>query len=428
MRVALSRRFAFGVVAFVAVTIGGCDDDDGFRLQAVPSVAPKATATQVNTRVPSAAATATPAATPTPTTPQSQRFAAAGPAGIGWRILALEDTSRPTMPNGSFPGAPTRRLRTYVWYPTAPPPRPSPEGEQDAPLDLSGAPYPLIVYSHGFMNTATGGTFLGQHLASHGYIVVSPTFPLTQFNAPGGPNVLDVANQPGDVSFLVDEMLRRNDTPGDAFAGAVDPDRIGLTGLSLGGLTTYLATFHPDLRDDRVGAAAPQAGPGCLFAAEFFDRAMVPLLILHGDLDAIVPYGANAAEILVRTNAPTYLLTLLEASHTAFADGSDEIFEATNNADDVGCAFLDLGAGISDASLIDALGGAEAGVVGTDCPGPCIDPTPRPRAMRPSRQLELTRLSVLAFFEATLRGDAAAQGFVEEVLARENDDVSLQRR
>ncbi|MEW6270207.1 MAG: hypothetical protein AB1689_13030, partial [Thermodesulfobacteriota bacterium] len=44
---------------------------------------------------------------------------APGPYAVGERALELVDTSRPTDPNGDFPGAPGRRLPTRVWYPAA---------------------------------------------------------------------------------------------------------------------------------------------------------------------------------------------------------------------------------------------------------------------------------------------------------------------
>ena len=50
-------------------------------------------------------------------------------------------------------------------------------------------------------------------LSSHGYIVVAANFPLTYRYAPGGPTVTDLANQPADVSFLIDAVLELEDPP-----------------------------------------------------------------------------------------------------------------------------------------------------------------------------------------------------------------------
>jgi hypothetical protein len=46
--------------------------------------------------------------------------------------------------------------------------------------------------------------------------------------------------------------------------------------------------------------------------------------------------------------------------------------------------------------------------------------------MRPTRQHELTILSVFPFFEAELRGNTAARAYIEEVLGVEHPDVVVQ--
>src|SRR5438105_1309117 len=51
-----------------------------------------------------------------------------GPYGVGETSVTLVDPSRPTMPNGRFPGAPDRTLPTAIWYPTA-----ADAGGRDAP-------------------------------------------------------------------------------------------------------------------------------------------------------------------------------------------------------------------------------------------------------------------------------------------------------
>jgi len=344
-----------------------------------------------------------------------------GPLAVGVTTVTFVDASRPTMPNGTYAGAPTRTLVTEIWYPTDTAPAPGDDETRDAPL-RHGATLPLIVYSHGFISSRTGGAYLARHLASLGYIVAAPDFPLTKMGAPGGANLLDVAQQPGDVRFVIDQLLA-----GAEFGGAIDRQRIGLTGLSLGGMTTFLATFHPTLRDPRVKASAPMAGVACLFDHAFYDDRHIPLLIVHGDIDAIVPYPENSVVAYQDANAPKYLLTLIGGSHTGFGDGL-EFFDTLDNVDDIGCNALrssrvgDEGLG----SLFDTLGGSAAGIVTGQCPAICTGP--RPHAMRPSRQHDLTILSVTPFFEATLRGDARAQRFLDTTLAAENPDLQLQRQ
>jgi len=106
---------------------------------------------------------------PLPLGTQSAARLAAGPYTVERTEFTWIDSTRPTDSNGDYAGASDRRLEVALWSPT----------------DASG-PRPLVVYSHGFMSTRDRGTHLAEHLASHGYVVVAASFPLTNFNAPGG--------------------------------------------------------------------------------------------------------------------------------------------------------------------------------------------------------------------------------------------------
>jgi predicted dienelactone hydrolase len=344
-----------------------------------------------------------------------------GPYAVGVATYTFEDPSRPTMANGTYPGATSRVLDTEVWYPIDPRDAGTDLETRGAPVMQTGRTSPLIIYSHGFMSMRTGGANLARHLATYGYVVAAPDFPLTTTAAPGGPNVLDLANQPGDVRFVIDRMLAL-----ETFAAVIDPARIGLTGLSLGGSTTLLTAFHPTMHDPRIRAAAPMAPGGCFMNRTFYGDRVVPLLVVHGDIDAITPYEANGVRPFSLANPPTYLATLINGTHTAFTHGANVIFENQNNADDLGCRALGAGDDLGDSTFLDRLGGAEAGI-GGDCPALC--PLPRnPRAMRPSRQLQATMLSIVPFFDAMLKGDARARAFLERTLAAENADVTVQAR
>jgi len=349
-----------------------------------------------------------------------------GAYGVGVTTMTFEDTSRETMPNGTFPGAPSRTLVTEIWYPIDTPSRPATPERRDVPVARARRPYPLVIYSHGFMSDRRGGTYLARQLASRGYVVASPDYPLTFSQAPGGANFFDVAEQPGDIRFLIDRLLAIAAQDGAFLGGAIDAQRIGLTGLSLGGMTTFLAAFDSALRDPRVRAAAPMAGVACMFGADFYADQKIPLLVLHGDIDAIVPYHENAAFAYEEAKAPKYLVTIVGGSHTAFADGIEAIAEGANNADDLGCRAL--ANGVEDATgvdtFLDRLGGTGAGIIAGDCSRSCQGP--RPRAIRPSRQHQLTILSVVPFFESTLRGDRRAQRFLDATLAAENADLVIQ--
>jgi dienelactone hydrolase len=317
-----------------------------------------------------------------------------GPFSVGFRSLLLEDTTR------------GRSMRVVVWYP-APPDSPSyPDAAaRDLDVDRSAGPYPLVVYSHGFMSFREEGTYLTTHLASHGYVVIAPNFPFTGIAAPGGPDLTDVVNQPGDVSFLIDTVLAWNAELGNRFQGAVDSRRIGLTGLSLGGLTTLLSAFHPDWRDPRIEAAAPIAAPADFFAPEFYENARVPLLLVFSELDAIVDFEASGELAFENAGAPLYFVRFFAASHTGWSSIAAILFEGLLNPDSVGCGALggQLPDDPEDDSFLDLLGGPEAGIVASSARPACSWGAQLLPALRPSRQHELTILAVRPFLDLYLK-------------------------
>src|SRR5262249_57136346 len=81
--------------------------------------------------------------------------------------------------------------------------------------------------------------FFTAHLASHGYVVVSPDHRGNTFvDALVGivdPNV--AVNRPLDMSFLIDQFLAFDGESGNFFANAIHPSRIGASGHSFGGYT-----------------------------------------------------------------------------------------------------------------------------------------------------------------------------------------------
>jgi dienelactone hydrolase len=353
----------------------------------------------------------------------SEELLAPGPYSVGNGDLKFVDTSRPTPPNGWHPGAPSRTLRTHVWYPLGAGSSVAAENPKSARA-AAGGPFPLIVYTHGFMSRGTEA----EHLASYGYIVVSPDFPLTGFFAPGGPNLEDVVNQPGDVSFLIDTFLNLHQDPGSLFHGAVDGSRVGVAGLSLGGMTSSLTTYHAYLRDSRIYAAASIAGPGSMFTEAFYRNSEAPLLALAGDIDAIVDYETNALVTLEMAASKITLVTLRGATHTGFAEAASKFMEHMDNPDLLGCEALTARLSL-DVDFPALLGGAEAGIVQRETPMPCTV-SPLPTSMRPSRQQELTILAVVSFFESRFGAGrpsrARAARFLRETLAAENQEVTVQ--
>jgi predicted dienelactone hydrolase len=340
-----------------------------------------------------------------------ERFAEPGEYGVGVSTLTLVDDSRPTDPNGDFPGSDERTLEVEVWYPT--PGEPEAEEVRDAPVDPSEAPYPLIVFSHGFTGSRRQSTSYSSHLASHGYVVVSPDYPLSSGGAPGGPRLGDVVNQPGDVSFLIDGFLAFSQESGNPFEGAVDSEDIGLTGHSLGGLTTILATYGP-LADDRVDAAVPLAGPACLVGASAFDDSRTPLLVIGGSEDRVVPW-ASVRQAYDQANAPRFLVQIVGGNHLRFADLDFEDPAAGSVEALAGESFL------SDVTRVGEVTDADL----LTCLSDGADES-SPAALSADRQRELTRLFATAFFDHYLKGDVEADEVFSTGFADGISEISME--
>ena len=215
----------------------------------------------------------------------------------------LVDPTRPTDADADRPARPDRTVRTRIVFPTG------------------DGPYPLLVMSHG--GTGHPDEYAEQipQWAAAGFVVAAPIFPLTNRDSAGGmSNIGDWVNQPGDVSFVIDEVLAAGDDPDSPLHGRVDPESIGVVGHSLGGATTYAVAFNTATRDDRIDSVVVFAGltfdvPG----GEFEFDSGLPLLVLHGDADDVpIEPDETAWE---QAASPKWFVTLLGADHRlAFTD------------------------------------------------------------------------------------------------------------
>jgi predicted dienelactone hydrolase len=326
-----------------------------------------------------------------------------GAFGVGVTTLDLVDTSRSLDANGDFPGADERAITVEVWYPTEPG-GPQPEARDEASAS-SGAPYPLIIFAHGFSGTRSQSITYTRHLASHGYIVAAPDFPGSNAAAPGGPRLSAAVDQPSDVSFVIDQLLALDATEGGLLTGAIDDETIGISGHSLGGLTTLLSIYGTS-RDPRITAALPISPASCFLPETLATDEAVPILVIGGSADRITPfetvrYGYDIA------NAPKYLVELAGANHIRFSEADlDDV--AITDFDQLG---FDTNEFLVDAVRLDeALGGNASTCLPSGEP-----PSDEPVTL--ARQQELLRAFATPFFDAYLRDSDEALAFLQDELA-----------
>jgi dienelactone hydrolase len=350
-------------------------------------------------------------------TPQKTDYSKSGPFQVATFENTLDDASRPIAQTTAHSAAPSRTLVTTIYYPVM---SGGSNSGSDLPSLAAGGPFPLMMYSHGYSSNRDEATTVGNRAASHGYIVVAPDFPLSNLLAnDGAPDPGDLANQPGDVSFLIDRVLEMSGNSKHVLANGIDPKRIGATGVSMGGATTLLLGFHPKLHDPRVTAVVPIAALSSFFLEGFYHTREMPMLLLHGDNDAFIDYTRNSRRAFERAMPNAHLVTLAKGSHAAFAVQFDRdtiaLLNSTlgmpgsdpSNPDGFGCG--SVAQTLNEApDFLPSLGGKENFI--DDDPSsslsPCTGDEYKHPAMDPMEQVAITATAVVAFFDANLASDS----------------------
>lgn len=265
-------------------------------------------------------------------TPPTIQAAADASFGVGFRQVTVKD------PAGK------RDLAVDVWYPTAKgttgtPARYAllPTAYIDSKVAIAdaaiaaGAPYPLIVYSHGSGGQNFIASFLTEELASQGFVVVAAnhtgdTAIDRATNSTVVPDQNDL-NRPADVSRVIDDVLARSKSTGDFLSGHVDASRIGLVGHSYGGYTaiatvsghtTPLGSVKPDPRVKAIVGQAPYTSR--LTPAELAADT-VPTMLISGAKDITTPAATNAMVAFEAiTGPPVILVEMAGAAHQSFTD------------------------------------------------------------------------------------------------------------
>jgi dienelactone hydrolase len=231
--------------------------------------------------------------------------------GVGEIVVGYTDRRRLVRLPGR--GLVPRPLATVIRYPAAI--DRSAVDVRGAPPARTQAPYPLIVFAHGFAATPAIYDRLLLTWAAAGYVVAAPYFPLSNRFAPGGPNESDLVNQPGDMSYVITRVLAASVSTHGLLAGLVERARIAVAGQSDGGSTALATAYNIHFRDPRVGAAVILSGariPG--LGGYDFPPPSPPLLAVQGTADTSnLPSSTYNYFRLARS--PKFLLSLIGAPH-----------------------------------------------------------------------------------------------------------------
>jgi predicted dienelactone hydrolase len=223
-----------------------------------------------------------------------------------WRTFI--DHTRPTPPDGTYPGANSRTLRTLIFMPHG--------------HGIAHHPVPLIVFAQGVLAEPQFYSSLLRRWATAGFIIAAPDFPTTAKDSPGGVNLADRHNQPGDVDFVLKQLVALDKTSGNEFTGRIQTNRLAVAGHSLGAVTTLalVADSCCQVEDPRIRAAIVLSGQ--LFSmgrGQYYPRhtRIPPLLFVNGTKDDLVPNFA-AKKMYAEAPRPRFQVIMHHAPHVDF--------------------------------------------------------------------------------------------------------------
>lgn len=319
---------------------------------------------------PAALAAASAPASPTIPAPDAPELAAPGALPVGTTTVELVQPAQiDPLQSAERPVLVDRRLTVRLWYPAAASgpavtystPLPGEDGKDvlftvpgiasDRSTPAKGH-FPLVILAHGYSNSPEVLAWLGENLASKGYIVAAPAFrdPAISIRTEAA-RAVPLARRPLDIAFVAFEAARLA-RRGEGVFAAADVSRTALIGYSMGGygvLTAAGAPLDPAMaartrgalapyvqgaaRADAlkvphlkaVVAIAPAGGSPALspWTAPGVAAITAPTLYIAGNQDRAVGYDPGVRTLFTQqAHALRYLLTLREAGHSIALTGA----------------------------------------------------------------------------------------------------------
>jgi dienelactone hydrolase len=243
---------------------------------------------------------------------------------VGTHDLGFTDFTRATPAIGDYPGSAVRTIPTTVWYPA--------EGADgtvgaDLPADRAHGAYPLVMFAHGFGVTPSFYTELLRQIASAGYVVAAPTYPILSGSPAGPSDTIGWDDTFADTRFATSSVLDLSATGDATLGGMIDPQRIAIAGHSDGALISFGDGFEAWRTDARIRAVISYAAllgeSGTIYQPN--GRAF---LHFASDQDAYNDFDATIAWDHANLGPPDWTVALWNASHAApYTDPSDPHFD-----------------------------------------------------------------------------------------------------
>jgi alpha-beta hydrolase superfamily lysophospholipase len=260
---------------------------------------------------------------PAPTAHQDTAFTGNGPyrAGVAFETTSKGDTVvvyYPVDPAKTV-GKPTYTINLVRWFEGSPTAA-IPAALQSLPTTLAtdaymGVPvsahghFPVVMFSHGFGGYPEQSSFLTDHLATWGFVVVAPDHRSRDLKAEVSQTV---GHSQSDVQDLRDALAlvrQMDNTAGTLLSGKLDLTRVAALGHSAGGGAAI--TFAGDAAVRTYVALAPAQGTP--------PPAGKPGMIMQGTTDAVVP-ESGTLKLYATLRGPKRLVLIDGAGHNAFDD------------------------------------------------------------------------------------------------------------
>ncbi|MDV3000441.1 MAG: hypothetical protein N5P05_002047 [Chroococcopsis gigantea SAG 12.99] len=253
---------------------------------------------------------------------------------------------------------------------------------------------PVIVFSHGLASRPEDYSAGLEHLASYGYFIIAPQHPGSDLRYLQGMlegynrNIFDVKefiDRPKDISFVIDELERRNQTQ---FQNRLDLQNVGLAGHSFGGYTAIAVAgaeidfdnlrnncqqlfsglnlsvllecraleLPPDnyrFRDERVKAVfAANPVNRSIFGEKGLAKIEIPILLAAGSYDpAANPIFEQAASFTWLKTQDKYLAMVEGQAHVNFNELDGGMKKTLDSVKDLSLPGQNLIGSYSDAIL-----------------------------------------------------------------------------
>jgi predicted dienelactone hydrolase len=352
--------------------------------------------------------------------PDAPPYAVHGPYAVGTQVVTIDA-------DGEQP------IEVVVWYPALNPDNKeeafaypivmSPDltiyisghALENAAPDKSDAPYPLVIFSHGFGTVSRTYAYLNEHLASYGFVVMGPLH--TEVWEPTFSDMWgSTVERPMDIQKVI-AYAETQAGPGGDMQGLFDPENVGVAGHSYGGFTALAAggaplntkTFTTDCEGVAEGS---QTLPICPVIGPHLEE-MADVAGLDGLPDGVWPAWDNPqVKAVVSLAAVGYLfqaadlkdvsvplLAMVGTADWVGQDQTDFIYENVSSMEKALVTFKEANHFVFQWRCADIPALVDMGFYGV-----CSDPV-----WDMDRAYDLTDHFVTAFFLATLKGDTDAE-------------------